>query len=87
VAHGLDWNQALKAITLSPAQMFGIDKSFGSIEKGKVANVVVWDGDPLNVTSNTTHVIVKGINHPLVSRRTMLRDRYLGLNKKPFAYN
>lgn len=87
VAHGLDWDRALEAITLSPAQIFGIDKSFGSLERGKVANIVLWDGDPLNVTSNPTHVIVKGVNHPLVSRRTMLRDRYLGLKKKPFAYN
>lgn len=87
VAHGLDWSHALESITLSPARIFGIDKSFGSIEKGKVANIVLWDGDPLEVTSNTVHVIVKGVNHPLVSRRTLLRDRYLGLNKKPYAFH
>ncbi|PCI34499.1 MAG: hypothetical protein COB54_01585 [Alphaproteobacteria bacterium] len=87
VAHGLDWSRALEAITLSPARIFGIDNSFGSLEKGKIANIVLWDGDPLEVTSNVSHVIVRGVNHPLVSRRTMLRDRYLDLNKKPYAYH
>ncbi len=85
VAHGLDWDRALEAITLNPARIFGINRSLGSIEKGKIANITIWDGDPLEVTSNTAYVIVKGVNHPLVSRRTLLRDRYLDLNKKPFA--
>ncbi len=87
VAHGLDWDRALQAITLSPAQIFGIDKSFGSLEKGKIANIVLWDGDPLEVTSNVTHVIVNGVNHSMISRRTLLRDRYLGLHKEPYAYH
>ncbi len=87
VAHGLSWERALEAITISPARIFGIDKFFGSIEKGKIANIALWDGDPLEVTSNTVHVIVNGVNHPLVSRRTLLRDRYLNLNKKPYAYH
>ncbi len=87
VAHGLDWNRALKAITLSPARIFGIDRDFGSIERGKIANIVLWDGDPLEVTSHTTHVIVRGNDYPLTSRRTLLRDRYLHLNKRPFTYH
>lgn len=87
VAHGLDWKRALEAITLSPARIFGIDKSFGSLEKGKVANITVWDGDPLDVTSNASYVIVRGVNHLVTSRRTLLRDRYLDLGKKPFAYH
>lgn len=87
VAHGLDWDRALRAITLSPARIFGIDKAFGSIEKGKIANIVVWDGDPLEVTSNVAYVIVGGKNYPLVSRRTLLRDRYLGLKNKPYAFH
>lgn len=87
VAHGLDWQRALRAITLSPARIFGIDKSFGSIEKGKIANIVIWDGDPLEVTSNPVHVLVKGKLYPLVSRRTLLRDRYMDLMRRPFAYH
>lgn len=86
-AHGLDRDVALAAITSAPARIFGFEESLGSLEKGKTANVVIWDGDPLEVTTNSTHVLVDGVNHPLVSRRTLLRDRYLGLNKKPFAYH
>lgn len=87
VAHGLKWQSGLEAITLNPARIFGIAASFGTLEKGKVANIAVWDGDPLEGTSNTSSVIVNGVNHPLVSRRTMLRDRYLDLTKKPVAYH
>ncbi|MBL4801951.1 MAG: amidohydrolase family protein [Emcibacter sp.] len=87
VAHGLDWSQALAAITLTPARIFGIEADFGSIEKGKIANIVLWDGDPLEVTSNPVYVIVRGVNYPLVSRRTLLRDRYIGLNKRPYAFH
>ncbi|MCF6215528.1 MAG: amidohydrolase family protein [Emcibacter sp.] len=86
VAHGLSWERALEAITIRPAEIFGFDKSLGSVEKGKLANLVVWDGDPLEVTSNTSYVIVGGVNHPLISRRTLLRDRYLDLTKKPLAF-
>lgn len=76
VAHGLDWDAALKSVTSAPAEIFGLG-DYGTLEAGKVANVVVWDGDPLEVTSGATHVIVDGEDMPLVSRRTMLRDKYL----------
>ncbi|MCF8475269.1 MAG: amidohydrolase family protein [Emcibacter sp.] len=87
VAHGVSWQRALEAITISPARIFGVEGSLGSIEKGKLAHIVLWDADPLEVTSRPDYVIVNGVNHPLVSRRTLLRDRYMGLNKKPFAYH
>ena len=45
------------------------------------ADVVVWDGDPLEVTSNTDHVIIRGVEYELTSRRTLLRDRYLNLDR------
>jgi imidazolonepropionase-like amidohydrolase len=81
VAHGMTHDGAIRALTLSPAEMFGIDKVYGSIDVGKDADIVVWDGDPLEVTSNTDHVIVRGVEYELTSRRTMLRDRYLKLKK------
>ncbi|MCC3861088.1 amidohydrolase family protein [Pseudemcibacter aquimaris] len=81
VAHGLDYDAAIQAITLNPAVIFGFDDIAGSIEEGKSADIVVWDGDPLEVTSNTDHVIVRGVEYELVSRRTMLRDRYLNLDR------
>jgi imidazolonepropionase-like amidohydrolase len=88
VAHGLSYEGALKAITVNPAKIFGISKTYGSLSVGMDGDVVVWDGDPLEVTSNTDHVIVRGVEYELKSRRTMLRDRYINLNgenKTPFA--
>ncbi len=89
VAHGMSWNGALKAITINPAKIFGIDENFGSLEAGKDADVVVWDGDPLEVMSSPDHVFILGEEVPLVSRQTRLRDRYMDLGAekdKPLAY-
>lgn len=87
VAHGMSWGDAMAAITTNPAEIFGIDSRFGSLERGKEADVVVWDGDPLEVMSAPTAVFIKGQNIPLTSRQTELRDRYIDLNAdKPFAY-
>lgn len=81
VAHGMSHEGAIRAITLNPAEMFGFSDTAGSIEIGKDADVVVWDGDPLEVTSNTDHVIIRGVEYDLVSRRTLIRDRYLNLDR------
>lgn len=81
VAHGMSHDGAIRAITINAAEIFGFDDVAGSIEEGKDADVVVWDGDPLEVTSNTDHVIVRGVEYELVSRRTLLRDRYLNLKR------
>ena len=76
VAYGLPWDEALRAVTLYPAQIFGMADRYGSLEPGKVANVVVWDGDPLELLTRVSTVIVRGREVPLVSRETLLRDRY-----------
>jgi imidazolonepropionase-like amidohydrolase len=88
VANGMNWDHALAAITKNPALVFGIADSYGTLEAGKDADVVIWDGDPLEVTSAPTAVFIKGDNIPLVSRQTRLRDRYRQLDRKnpPFAY-
>ena len=88
VANGMPWEHALAAITRNPAEVWGIASNYGTLEPGKDADVVVWDGDPLEVTSAPTAVFIKGDDIPLVSRQTMLRDRYRDLDKKgmPFAY-
>ncbi len=80
VAHGMDWDAALAAITINPARIFGIDGQYGSLEVGKDADVVVWDGDPFELMSSPTAVLVQGAEVPLTSRQTRLRDRYLELN-------
>jgi imidazolonepropionase-like amidohydrolase len=87
VANGMNWDHALAAITRNPAAVWGIGDRYGTLEVGKDADVVVWDGDPLNLSAPQA-VFIKGARIPLVSRQTMLRDRYRDLNRKdlPFAY-
>jgi imidazolonepropionase-like amidohydrolase len=77
VAHGLPYAAALAAITINPARMFGIDDRIGSLDIGKDADVVLWSGDPLEPLSQPGAVFVKGIEQPLATRQTELRDRYL----------
>ena len=87
VAHGLDWNAALRAITLSPAEIFGVADSVGSLEAGKAADVVIWPGDPLELTNFPDQVFINGEKIPMVSRQTLLRDRYLQSNGPPAYRN
>ncbi len=77
VAHGLPYGAALAAITLNPAKMWGVGDRIGSLEVGKDADLVVWDGDPLETTSAPTAILIKGAPQPLRSRDLDLRDRYL----------
>jgi hypothetical protein len=77
VAHGLAWDAALAAVTANPAQIFGLGGSRGRIEKGDVADLVLWNGDPLEVTSAADQVWIDGRAIEMRSRQTELRDRYL----------
>ena len=76
VAYGLPWDEALRAVTLYPAQIWGVADTHGSLAPGKVADVVVWDGDPLELMTSVEHVFIGGREVPLTSRQTELRDRY-----------
>jgi imidazolonepropionase-like amidohydrolase len=76
VSYGLPWDQALRAITLSPAEVFGVADRYGSLEAGKVANVVVWSGDPFEFATAVEHVFIRGKEVPLKSRQTELLERY-----------
>jgi imidazolonepropionase-like amidohydrolase len=75
VANGMPWAAAFKAVTSAPAAAFGVT-DVGALAPGRLADVVVWDGDPLEVTSAPTAVFIAGAEMPLVSRQTRLRDRY-----------
>lgn len=89
VAHGMPWDDAFAAITIVPARVFGLDSQYGSIEPGKDADVVVWNGDPLELMSNVDFLAIRGEEVPLVSRQTRLRDRYMDLTHltdRPPAY-
>ena len=76
-ANGLGWATALAAITINPARMFGIADRVGSIEPGKDADLVIWDGDPLDTLSRPLAVFIRGEGQPMASRATELRDRYM----------
>jgi len=77
VAYGLPYDEALKSITLNPAEMFGVADKFGSLDTGKVANVVIANGDPLDVRTDVKQVYIDGIAIPMVTRQTRLRDQYM----------
>lgn len=88
VANGLPYEAALAAITLNPARMYGVSDRLGSLEIGKIADVVVWDGDPLETSTRPIAVLIDGRVTSLKNRQTMLRDRYKDLSKGdlPIAY-
>jgi hypothetical protein len=77
VAHGLPWEAGLAAITSRPAEIFGVGDSRGRIEKGQVADLVLWSGDPLEVTTVADEVWIGGIAADKRTRQTELLDRYL----------
>jgi imidazolonepropionase-like amidohydrolase len=76
VAYGLPYDEALKAITLNVAEMFGFGDKLGSLDVGKTANVVVANGDPLDVRTDVKQVYIQGVAVPMVTRQTKLRDEY-----------
>ena len=84
-AVGLTHAQALASITSAPAKIFGMT-DLGTLEAGKRADVVVWDGDPLELSSAPVAVYIDGKPVPMTSRQTQLRDRYLRLKQDGLPY-
>lgn len=78
VAFGLPYDEALKAITLNPAEIWGVADRLGSFDVGKTANVVVANGDPLDVRTDIKQVFIEGRQIPMTSRQTWLRGQYSG---------
>lgn len=77
VSHGLPWEAAMKALTINGAEIFGAADGYGRLEPGMDADVVVWDGDPLEVTTFADRVFIQGRDIPMESRQTLLRERYM----------
>lgn len=75
-AHGLDPTEALRAITLYPAQILGVADRLGSLEVGKLASLVVTDGDPLDIRTRVERVYIQGREIDLSNRQTRLLDKY-----------
>ena len=76
-ATGLSWDQAFAAITSAPAEIAGVGGDIGSLRAGRRGDVVIWDGDPLELASGVQAVWIDGVKQSLVSRQTRLRDRYM----------
>ncbi len=76
IANGLPWDEALRAVTLTPAEIFGVADSMGSLQPGRQADIVVWDGDPFEFATRVEHVFVRGQESTERSREQMLIDRY-----------
>ncbi len=87
VTHGLPWDIALAAITSMPGKWFGVANQYGTLEAGMDADLVIWDGDPLEVTTSAERVFIQGKEIPMISRQTRLRDRYLNKTDLPAAYS
>lgn len=88
-ATGLSWGQAFASITSVPADISGYGGRYGVLKAGAVADVVVWDGDPLEVSTAPVQVFIEGVEQPLDSHQTRLRDRYRDLDEStlPKAYD
>jgi imidazolonepropionase-like amidohydrolase len=76
-AYGMGREEALKAVTINPAEIFGVSDQIGSIEPGKKANLFVSDGDPFETATHIMHLFINGWNIPLESRQTLLYDEFL----------
>ena len=76
VAYGMSWDDALRAVTLTPAEVFGVADKIGSLQAGRDANVVIWSGDPFEFTTVPEHVFVRGREYLQPDRQQMLTDRY-----------
>lgn len=76
VAYGMSWDEALRAVTIAPARVLGIADRYGTLEPGKVANVVVWSGDPFEFSTRAEHVLVRGREYTAKNRQQMLEERY-----------
>jgi imidazolonepropionase-like amidohydrolase len=75
-ATGLSWDEAFAAISSVPAAIMGLADKYGSLKAGRAADVVIWDGDPLELSSTAVTVIIDGIEQPLDNRQARLRARY-----------
>jgi imidazolonepropionase-like amidohydrolase len=77
VGFGLPYEEALKAVTINPAQIWGHAADLGSVEKGKIADLIVTTGDPLEIQTQVKYVFIKGKEIPLVNKQTRLYEKYM----------
>lgn len=76
VAYGMNYDDALRAITLTPAEIFGLSDRIGSLQAGRDANLVIWSGDPFEFSTRAEHVFIRGKENKEPSRQDLLIERY-----------
>ncbi|MCC7541839.1 MAG: amidohydrolase family protein [Deltaproteobacteria bacterium] len=81
VAWGVDPEVALRALTLEPARVFGMDREYGALTPNRVANLVMWSGDPFETSTRAVRVWIRGRNATLRTRQTALFERYRDLRR------
>jgi imidazolonepropionase-like amidohydrolase len=81
VAYGLPYDEALKAVTVYPAEIFGLADQVGTLESGKIANVIVTNGDPLELTTEVRYLFIKGQPTSLDNKQKALYEKYLNRPK------
>lgn len=81
ISYGMDRDDALRAVTAAPAQIWGVAEVIGSLAPGKHADVVVWSGDPFELTTHAEHVFINGREMPQMTRQTELLERYRTLDR------
>ena len=88
-ATGLSWGEAFAAISSIPAEIAGFGDRFGVLKSGAAGDLVVWDGDPLEVSSAAERVFIDGVEQPRGSHQKRLGDRYRDLDESdlPKAYD
>ncbi|MBA4070551.1 MAG: hypothetical protein C0497_01755 [Gemmatimonas sp.] len=83
VAYGMSWDDALRAITLAPAEAFGVADRIGSLRPGRDANIVIWDGDPFEFATRAETVLIRGAVQTGASRQDELTRRYAPVKGRP----
>ena len=81
VAHGLPYDQALRAVTINPAQILGLGSQIGTLEQGKIANIIVTNGDPLELTTDVKYLFIKGQLTSTENKHHRLYEKYLNRPK------
>lgn len=76
ISYGMSWNDALRAVTLAPAEAFGVSDRLGSLQAGRTANVVIWSGDPFEFNTRAERVFVHGRENTAPTRQDLLTERY-----------
>jgi imidazolonepropionase-like amidohydrolase len=79
VSYGMTWDDALRAVTLTPAEVFGASDRVGALKAGLEGNVVVWSGDPFEFSTRAEHVFVRGREYADKTRQDLLVERYRNL--------